>query len=180
MAGVYFDTSVFISIFRPEKDRAAQVRDLLKELKRDNLKIHTSIISVQESSVVAYKRGTIPRDYHAKISRIANIHTIDKEIATTAAKHEAYLVENLPAKEQVKPRRKWDCFHIATAQSLGCAVLYAWDKPLLARKDQLKISDMRFDEPVPAAPEMRFGKAKKKKPTEPSLGLFPSLTKTEP
>jgi len=68
VAGVYFDTSVFISIFKPEKDRAAHVRALLRELKRQKVKIHTSIITVQEASVVAYKRGTIPRDYHARLA----------------------------------------------------------------------------------------------------------------
>jgi len=158
MGGAYFDTSVFISIFKPEKDRAAQVKALLKELKRDKVRIHTSIITVQEASVIAYKRGTIPKDYHGKVGRIADIHTIDKQIAVTAAKHEATLVDTLSAQDQNKPRRKWDCFHIATAQSLGCNTFYAWDDKLLKRRDHLKIADITFSEPKPRSAELPFDK----------------------
>lgn len=156
MGGVYFDTSVFISIFKPEKERATEVRALLRELRRQHVRIHTSILTVQEASVVAYKRGTIPRDYHSKVGRLADIHTIDKHIAVTAAKHEAALVEELKPAEQNKPRRKWDCFHIATAQCLGCTTLYAWDEPMLARQGQLKIVGMSFAEPRPTINELPF------------------------
>lgn len=160
MAGVYFDTSVFISIFKPEKERAAQVKALLRELRRDKVRIHTSIITVQEASVTAYRRGTVPRDYHGKVGRLADIHTIDKRIAIIAAKHEASLVEHLKPEEQNKPRRKWDCFHIATAQSLGCTALYAWDETMLKRRAQLNITDMSFSEPRPRIEELPFsGKA---------------------
>jgi predicted nucleic acid-binding protein len=156
VGGVYFDTSVFISIFKPEKERAAEVRALLRELRRQHVRIHTSIITVQEASVVAYKRGTIPRDYHSKVGRLADIHTIDRQIAVTAAKHEAALVETLKPAEQNKPRRKWDCFHIATAQCLGCTTLYAWDDPMLARQGQLKIAGMSFAEPRPTINDLPF------------------------
>ena len=117
MRGVYFDTSVFISIFKPEPDRAKEVKALLRELKREGVRIHTSIITIQEASVIAFRRGTVPRDYHARVSRICEIHSIDKQIAMTAAKHEAFLIDKLPPEEQQKPRRKWDCFHIATARN---------------------------------------------------------------
>jgi predicted nucleic acid-binding protein len=156
VAGAYFDTSVFIAIFKPEKERAAQVKALLKELRRDKVRVHTSIITVQEASVVAYKRGTIPKDYHGKVGSIADIHTIDKRIAVTAAKHEATLVDTLKPEEQNKPRRKWDCFHIATAQSLGCNTFYAWDEKLLKRRDHLNINDMTFAEPKPRSAELPF------------------------
>lgn len=154
MRGVYFDTSVFISIFKPEPDRAKEVKALLRELKREGVRIHTSIITIQEASVIAFRRGTVPRDYHARVSRICEIHSIDKQIAMTAAKHEAFLIDKLPPEEQQKPRRKWDCFHIATAQCLGCATLYAWDETMLKRRGQLSIADMVFTEPSPKMPSL--------------------------
>ena len=131
------------------KRRHGSAPALLRELRRDKVRIHTSVISVQEASVVAYRRGTVPRDYHGKIGHLADIHTIDKSIAVTAAKHEASLIEHLKPEEQNKPRRKWDCFHIAAAQQNNCSVLYTTDKRLLNRQKQLGIVDVKFSLPVP-------------------------------
>jgi predicted nucleic acid-binding protein len=160
VAGVYFDTSVFISIFKPEPERARKVRALLRELKRNNVRIHTSILTIQECSVVSFKRGQVLRDYHAKINALAEIHTIDKDIAVNCSKLEAEIISAISAKEQQKPRRKWDCFHIATARSLGCSTMYAWDKTMLERCSQLGITDLIFSEPVPIHGELEFVKAK--------------------
>jgi len=66
------------------------------------------------------------------------------------------VIERMPASEQNKPRRKWDCFHIATAQCLGCTTLYAWDEPLLGRERQLGIKDVQFLEPRPRNQELAF------------------------
>jgi len=155
VAGVYFDSSVFTSIFKPEKERARLVRDLLKELKRNNVKIHTSIISVQECSVPAFRRGNLAKDYHAKINELSSVHGITKTTAMTAAKLEAGIVDN--AKEdQYKRRRKWDCFHVATAMELACTVLYTWDKEMLGRGQQLGISGIEFLEPQPSNKELPF------------------------
>ena len=118
MSGVYFDSSVFTSIFKPEKERAKLVKELLKELKKANVRIHTSIVSVQECSVPAFRRGTIAKDYHAKINELANVHGITKVTAMTAAKLEAAITESIAKNDQFKPRRKWDCFHIATAMEM--------------------------------------------------------------
>jgi predicted nucleic acid-binding protein len=163
VAGVYFDTTVFTSVFKPEKTRAAQVRDLLRDLKKSNTRVHTSIISVQECSVTSFKRGQLLRDYHAKIESIADIHTVGKEIAINAAKLEAEIIQQIPAKEQDKPRRKWDCFHIATARQFKCHTMYSWDKGLIARKDQLGITDLEFAEPISTNPTLKFGARRSKR-----------------
>src|ERR1035438_10614422 len=43
MKPVYFDTSVFISLFKPEPNVAA-IRELLKQLQTDKIRIYTSMI----------------------------------------------------------------------------------------------------------------------------------------
>jgi predicted nucleic acid-binding protein len=170
VAGVYFDTTVFTSVFKPEKERAAKVRDLLRDLKRSNTRIHTSIISVQECSVISFRRGQAVRDYHAKIEAIADIHSIGKEIAINAAKLEADILSDVPKDDQDKPRRKWDCFHIATARQFKCKAVYSWDDGMLKRKTQLKIADLNFAYPVSDNPSLRFSSRRSKKATAVASG----------
>jgi predicted nucleic acid-binding protein len=44
-------------------------------------------------------------------------------------------------------RRKWDCFHIATAQQIGCSEMYSTDDKLQKRPAQLGIRNLRIIEP---------------------------------
>lgn len=137
---VYFDTSVFLEIGAKKSPHAANIRKLLKQLKEEKCRIYTSILTVQEVSVLSYARGKLARDDYGKIAELARIVGIDKNIALTAAKREAEIKDNAKETDVAeKRRRKWDCFHIATAQSLGCSVLYTTDKDLLKRKEQLGI-----------------------------------------
>jgi predicted nucleic acid-binding protein len=149
VSGVYFDSSVFTSIFKPEQDRAKLVKELLKELKKGNVRIHTSILSVQECSVPAFRRGTVAKDYHAKINELASVHGITKVMAMTAAKLEAGITDFIAKDEQQKQRRKWDCFHVATAMELLCERIYSWDKRMIFRGEQLGIKSIEFLEPQP-------------------------------
>lgn len=173
MGNVYFDSCVFISIFKPEKERALKVRALLRELKRDNTRIHTSILSIQESSVLAFRRGAASPDYHGRINSFASIHTITKSIAIRAAQLEAIITKDIDPQLQDKHRRKWDCFHIATAELLGCTAIYTWDGPMLNRAQQLNLATLRFLSPEPTVPEFDFnaGKLKGKRKRQPSLSL---------
>jgi hypothetical protein len=59
-----------------------------------------------------------------------------------------------PKDQEENRRRKWDCFHIATAMCLGCGTLYAEDSKLLKRKDQLAIDGIDFRLPRPRNPEL--------------------------
>jgi predicted nucleic acid-binding protein len=44
-------------------------------------------------------------------------------------------------------RRKWDCFHIATAQAAGCTEIYTTDEKLQKRPKLLEIRNLRVLDP---------------------------------
>lgn len=153
MQPVYFDTSVFLTIFMGEST-ASQIRGLLTELKRDKVKIYTSIISVQEVSVRSFQKGTVAEDNYSKIYKLARIEGVTKEIALTAAKYEAHILDQTQAKDKDKEgnrRRKWDCFHLATAVVLNCSTFYSADEKQLKRKDQFGIHGIKFLRPEPTS-----------------------------
>jgi len=144
-APVYFDSSVFLSIFMGESS-GPSIKQLLQELTRDKTKIYTSIITIQEVSVRAFRKGARPTDN----SKLARIHGLTKEMALSAAKFEAQLIDRTPLKEREdNKRRKWDCFHIATALELGCRTFYATDEKMLKRKEHFGITGMDFSKPFP-------------------------------
>ena len=91
-APVYFDSSVFLSIFMGESS-GPSIKQLLQELTRDKTKIYTSIITIQEVSVHAFRRGARPTDNYSKVSKLARIHGLTKEMALTAAKFDAQLID---------------------------------------------------------------------------------------
>jgi predicted nucleic acid-binding protein len=151
MSPVYFDTPVFLALFKPEKN-ARTIRELLKELEDSKIRIYTSILSVQEVSVLTFRRGAPARDHFARIAKLARIVNMNKEIALTAAKLEAFIADDAKEKESdriLKQRRKWDCFHIATAQFYACSDLYTTDATMLGRGKQLDIGNMDFSKPEP-------------------------------
>jgi predicted nucleic acid-binding protein len=94
---VYFDSSVFISIFMNDPT-ASKIKELLIELKREKIRVYTSIIAVQEVSVMSYRKGTIAQDNYSKIDKLARIEGITKDIALTAAKYEAHIIDQTTAK----------------------------------------------------------------------------------
>ena len=80
---------------------------------------------------------------------------MNKEIALSAAKLEAFIADDAREPETqrgLKQRRKWDCFHVATAQFYGCSDLYAADAGMLARGPQLGIKNIVFSKPEPKSP----------------------------
>jgi len=150
---VYFDSSVFLAIFMGEAS-GPSIKALLKELRRDKAKIYTSIVTIQEVSVQAFRKGTIAADNYTKVSRLARIHGINKEIALTAAKLEAQVLDAMKAKDREENKqRKWDCFHLATAIELGCRTFYALDGRLLNRGRQF-CAGMGFAKPAPRELEL--------------------------
>jgi len=151
---VYFDSSVFISIFMNDPTDS-KIKELLAELKRDKVRIYTSIIAVQEVSVMSFRKGTLAQDNYSKIDKLARIEGITKDIALTAAKFEANIIDQTKAADrQDNKRRKWDCFHIATAMALGCSVLYTADAGQHKRKGQFAISGLTFLTPEPSKPSL--------------------------
>lgn len=164
---VYFDTSVFLEIASRKSAHAKNIKALLKELKTGKIRIYTSILTVQEVSVLSYSRGKLARDDYGQIAEMARIVGIDKNIALTAAKREAEIKDDAKESEVTeKRRRKWDCFHIATAQTLGATVLYTTDKDLIKRKQQLGIQDVKFALPVPEKLSLPFDQSNADKKKE--------------
>ena len=154
MDAAYFDTSVFPDMF-VDAATAPGIRALLRELKRDKVRIYTSIITVQEVSVLSFRAGRAYDDNHGKVNKLARIQTITREIALTAAKLEAQILDLTPARDQIENRRrKWDCFHVATAVVLNCSALYTTDKGMLSKQERLSIRGMQFLEPLPRKPEL--------------------------
>ncbi|MGD0510846.1 MAG: PIN domain-containing protein [Candidatus Micrarchaeaceae archaeon] len=154
MRPVYFDSSVFLSIFMGDAS-APKIKELLIELKREKVRIYTSIIAIQEVSVMSYRKGSIAQDNYSKVDKIARIESVTKDIALTAAKFEAHIIDQTSVKDREdNKRRKWDCFHIATALTLGCESFYTCDEKQLKRKDQFGIVGVTFLRPVPSAPSL--------------------------
>ncbi len=150
MRTVYFDTSVFLAIFNGEQ-MAEDIRQLLRELKNERVRIYTSIITIQEVSVAAFRRRGSSDDNHAKVGKLARVASITKEIALSAAKLEAQLLDLQLQSEKEKisenRRRKWDCFHIATALAQSCDILYALDGKMLNREHHLHVDSIKFLKP---------------------------------
>lgn len=156
---VYFDTSVFLDIFAKTSPNKQAIFSLLSELNENKVMIYTSILTVEEASVLTYRRGFVVNDNHALINKMARIWGIDRQIALTTAKHEADIRDMFKEKNdeaEMKQRRRWDCFHIATAQVRECSHLYTTDPGMMKRKTQLSIPDLEIIFPKPNAPTLNF------------------------
>jgi hypothetical protein len=44
-------------------------------------------------------------------------------------------------------RRRWDCFHLATAEYLGCEAFYTTDENLFKRPRQLELKTIKAQSP---------------------------------
>ena len=158
MTLVYFDTSVFLALLGGSAAEGPAIRTLLHELKQDRVRIYTSIITVQEVSVLSFRRGSLFADNHVKVAKLARFVGITKEIALTAAKYEAVVVEagkKSGDKTEDNRRRKWDCFHMATAVALSCRTLYALDNQFETKRTQLDLeSVLTVSRPAPKKPPL--------------------------
>lgn len=157
MDSAYLDSSVFLAIFNGE-DSEGKIRALLRELRRDKCKICTSIITIQEVSVASYLFGGSHADNYSKVDRFARIHGITKDIALTAAKLEASILDRMrrmskQEKQSMSPRRKLDCLHIATAIELKCRWIYSLDPGMIKCKELIPATaSITFSEPTPSRP----------------------------
>jgi predicted nucleic acid-binding protein len=156
----YLDTSIFLEMAGNNVKLKKRIRELLEELSDEKVRLYTSVITVQELAVATYRMGAVPRDTYADINSIARIYTVTKDVAMTAAKREAELKDlaergsgKRGSKRAVTPdeklericenrRRKWDCFHLATAQITGCGELYTTDSKLQKRPELLGIKNL--------------------------------------
>lgn len=138
----YFDSSIFLAIFNGDSV-GPQIKALLREMRQERDRVHTSIITIQEVSVLSFDASTslsskdkeqvLGDDNYAKVHRLARIHGITKDIALLAARIEALVLartktQTRDQRHAFSPRRKWDCFHIATAIETNCRCLYTLDQ----------------------------------------------------
>jgi predicted nucleic acid-binding protein len=132
-----------------------------------DLRTHlSSTLTVQELSVATHRKGVVSRDVYGDIGKMARIYGLTKEVALTAAKREAELKDlagfdeekrkkkNESEEEKLERicenrRRKWDCFHIATAQILNCGTVYSTDGDLKKRPKQLDLKHIKIVDPEP-------------------------------
>jgi predicted nucleic acid-binding protein len=161
----YFDSSVFLAIFNGEPS-AIGIKQLLSELRRNRKsKVCTSIITIQEISVLSFISGANrdAAENYTRVDRFARIYGITKDIALRAAELEAAMLERMRrmTREQQKalsPRRKWDCFHIATAIEMQCRWLYSLDPGMLKCKPLIDARhSIDFLEPQPSKGVLDFG-----------------------
>jgi len=162
----YFDSSVFLAIFNGDPTWGPQIKSLLREMRQEKDRVHTSIVTVQEVSVLSYvalgakqlarasDKVTGDENY-VKVDRIARIHGITRDVALLAAKLEAMMRLRMQTmtKEQkaaLSPRRKWDCFHIATALEMNCRCVYTLDHGMIKCKELIAPAySLDFTEPRP-------------------------------
>lgn len=91
---------------------------------------------------------------------------VTKEVALTAAKYEAAVIAQAKKsaaksdKDRVEDnrRRKFDCFHLATAVALNCGVFYAFDDKFSTKCATCGIS-LAVRRPEPKKPGLPFGPA---------------------
>lgn len=157
MNACYFDTSVFLAIFNGEPTGPG-IRALLRELKSNKTKVYTSILTIQEASVMALRSGARADEIHTQIGKFARIQTLTREIAVTAAQLEALVLDKMKAADLaeedrigINRRRKWDCIHIATALDLCCSTMYCLDDRMINRRLHLDLKGLDVLEPLPRA-----------------------------
>ena len=130
MARVYFDSTLFLSILANEPT-ANSVRQLLTELGNSRTGIYTSILTIAECCVGSLRANGDPNKPLELIYDIAKVQSITEDIAISTARIEAKMILLCPPGEKEptkRRRRRWDCFHMATALDLKCTALYSFDE----------------------------------------------------
>lgn len=131
---VYFDSSVFLAVLKGDP-AAMDIRGLVVELQRERARIVTSALTLQEISVRASQRGT-QKQYSELVTAMARIFSVERDVALLAARLEGEILRlsRDGRKGEDNPRRKWDCFHLATAMRLRCGRFYTTDKRLIGKQ----------------------------------------------
>lgn len=133
---VDLDSSVFLAILKadPSEQYAGSIQGLFAELSQSRTIVQTSILTIQECSVSFALNHSDPRKALDLIDSIARVQSITEEIALASASLEARMRSHATDRGASIPednrRRKWDCFHLATALEFKCHTLYAIDSHL--------------------------------------------------
>lgn len=154
----YIDTSVIINATSKDGN-LTELRSLMHELQGDKVRIYTSIVTVQETSVAAFRKGGNGKDTHDVIALLARIVGITRDIAVEAARLEAAIRDfhkETPEESEQKQRRRWDCIHLASAIVLGCRHFYTTDKAFATRQRQLQLTSLQVLAPKARKPTLPF------------------------
>lgn len=156
---VYFETSAVLEVINATA-LGSEVRDLIMELRKEKIRIYTSILTVHEASILSFRRGNADREVDAIIAQFARIVTIDRAVALTAARLEAGILDYFKTgpgiRDEARHRRRWDCLHIATAQVYGCSTLYAYDDDFRKRTSQVNVDNLKIARPVASQPQLNL------------------------
>ena len=114
--------------------------------------------------MASYLAGVGGGDNYAKVERLARIHGMTLGISLRAAELEAELIKRMQGvpkgeRKAFSQRRKWDCFHIATAIEMHCRSIYSLDIGMLNCKGLISGKhSLTFSEPKPSSGELNFEK----------------------
>ena len=159
MASVYFDTGVFLAILKDEP-AASEIRQLLIELQLSRTRIYTSILTLTECSIASLRTEADASKAVELVHGLSKVLSITEEVALSAAALEARLLGPIESTRTTsqhsvveRRRRRWDCFHLATALEQGCSSIYALDGDygkLIAALDL----GLQYSLPVPRNPSL--------------------------
>jgi predicted nucleic acid-binding protein len=80
MKTAYLDTTIFVEMATKRSKYRSQIRNLLEELKKDRVRIYTSMITVQELAVATYRAGAPARDVFSDINAFARVYNITRTL----------------------------------------------------------------------------------------------------
>jgi predicted nucleic acid-binding protein len=129
----YFDSSLWIAALGFEESEG-EVRTLIEEIKRDKGLIMTSIITLTERSVRAWRSGPGRVAQGVQfVSGIASIRNVSQDVALLTAKIEVEFMTSVWSDPDGSRRRRWDAMHLATAATTSRAdIFYTYDRRLLS------------------------------------------------
>lgn len=141
---VYFDSCVFLAWLKDEPGRANTVEMLFDECKNNNLRIHTSTLTIAEVLDIQGFRSPIPKGDRAKVKKLfAN----DWIVTTGVNRRIAETAQELVWNDGVKPK---DAIHVATSILRNVPYLYSYDTKLTGKKlIKIKDGEVKISEPQP-------------------------------
>ncbi len=136
----YFDSNLWLAFLKGEPGHVEDVRTLLKEIKENRGRVVTSVITLIEVAIKAYRVSPAKANtYYSTIDNLATIYAVSPPIALLAAKIEG----------QFRVRR-WDAVHLATAAHHNASVFYTFDEKLQKKDFSAEPSIPNVKKPTPA------------------------------
>lgn len=137
MANVYLDTSFFIGYLENQSDRREEAERILAYEKAEQSHLLTSVLTINEFLCRTYDEhkhaddcSEQVRQTERRLRAIAAPYALHPDILRDAARLLSVWGERNRHSPGTPPRDKkfrWDALHLATANHLKCARVYAWD-----------------------------------------------------